>query len=110
MLYCKSCARVIYDNVTNCPVCQGQLSIYEPAKAVPPTPTEAVPGLGLRIFLILLAFVIPLASLIVGIVFVNRPEKGYRALGVNLNVLGVGMLILSSLFWLLFIMVISSFV
>ncbi|MGQ9586944.1 MAG: hypothetical protein ACUVT7_00985 [Thermoplasmata archaeon] len=73
---CVRCGRAIAWDVNVCSYCGHDYRIV----MAPPQPREEISS-GTRILLYLIAFFIPLAGFIIGVIYYMRPEPAYKHVG-----------------------------
>lgn len=90
---CVSCGRSISWDANVCPYCGHD---YRMAMAAPP---RAEISTGMKIFLYLLSFLIPLAGFIIGAIYYTKPEPEFKEVGKMCIIIGLLAILLVVVCW-----------
>ena len=97
---CVSCGRAIAWDVNVCPYCGHDFRVQ-----TSPVHVEAM-GSGMKIFLYLLSFIIPIVGFIIGAIYYTKPEPEYKHVGKMCIILGLLSILLVVICW---VVVVAAF-
>lgn len=101
---CVQCGRAIGWDVNVCPYCGKDYRV----QAVAPAAHDTV-GTGMKIFLYLLSFFIPIIGFIIGAIYYTKPDPDFKHVGKMCIILGILSILLVVICWAIVAAAVWSF-